>query len=333
MVSAVSSSSAALKVLRTQVLERVASGPQDQDPLQRFLDPRSVRALAPQSFDALLKLKTELRREPVQGLQAQEGVSLPPRGGKPGHSGKLAWENEGTSVQTSNLDRWAEGIERLKARTSERPDSPLLPWNSPDVIQQLRDMDKHGAISSSRERAFLASDAAIYKGMAETPPEDVARIKAKGGEIWYEDSQFFDRRSDKEFFRDIKNYALYGGSLDEPIDPSNARSQALLKGTAQIIRGSRIQDFFDHYASYTMYAYNSDANQYKWLGGWDRDENNARQIIDELQKTNPTMKVSSIWAGNDVAFILYPKTDSTTTAAAEGRAAGTITPLPAMPVH
>ena len=314
MVSAVSSSSAVLTVLQMQAPEQVASGRQDQDPLRAFLDPRSVLALAPQSLDALLKLRTELRRDPVQEPLDQKGVSPASSAGVSRHSGSrhagmLAWENEGPSAETSNLDEWTQRIERLRAHTSEPLDSPLMPWNSPDVIEELKDSDRHGAISSSRERAFLASDAAIYKGMAETPPEDVARIKAMGGEIWYEDSQFFDRRSDKEFFRDARNLALYGGSLDQPIDPSNELSQAILKGTAQMIRGSNISEYYDRTFSYTMYAYNSGADQYKWIGGWNRGECNSTEILDDLIKKNPTMHVVRLGLQKDTAFILYPKTN------------------------
>lgn len=337
MVPAVSSSSAALKVLQTQAPLHAVSEQQTQDQLLSFLDPRSVLALAPQSLDALLKLRSELRRDPVQGSQAQKGVSLPPHAGTPRHSGMLAWENEGTSVETSNVDIWIERMERLKARTSEPLDSRLMPWNSPDVIQQLRDMDRRAGHSGARERAFLASDAAIYKGMAETPPEDVARIKAKGGEIWYNDMQFSDRPSDKEFFRDIKNYALYGGGLEDPIDPSNELSQALLKGTAQMIRGSSIPEYWERSPSYTMYAYNSAAGQYKWIGGWSGGgDSNANQIIDDLKKKNPTMNVTCHWADNDVAFILYPKTGaaaSASTAVAQGTAAGAGTSPTAAPTH
>jgi hypothetical protein len=355
MVSAVSSSSAALKVLQVQAPQQASTGGQNQDPLHRFLDPRSVLALGPQSFDTLLKLRAELRRDPVQDAQAQKQapqvqneVPPTPKAGRPRHSGMLAWENEGTSVETSNLDRWKERMRFLQAHSFdprvqlvphlEVPlNSPLSPWNSPDVIEQLKDMDRHGAISSSRERAFLASDAAIYKGMTETPPEDVARIKAKGGEIWYNDMQFSDRPSDKEFFRDIKNYALYGGGLEDPIDPSNELSQALLKGTAQMIRGSSIPEYWERSPSYTMYAYNSAAGQYKWIGGWSGGgDSNANQIIDDLKKKNPTMNVTCHWADNDIAFILYPKTGaaaSASTAVAQGTGAGAGTSPTAAPTH
>jgi len=330
MVSAVSSSSAALKVLQSLTQTQAAAGQQDQDPLQRFLDPRSVLALAPQSLDALLKLRTELRRDPVQEPQEQKDVSPTSSAGVSRHSGSrhagmLAWENEGTSVETSNLDRWKERMLFIQAHSFdpmvqlvphlEVPlDSPLSPWNSPDVIEQLKDMDRHGAISSSRERAFLASDAAIYKGMAETPPEDVAQIKSLGGEIWYNDKQFYDRRSNKEFFRDIKNLALYGGNLDQPIDPSDELSQALLKGKAQIIRGSNIPKLYNRSFSYSMYAYNSAADRYKWIGGFDRGESNAREVLEDIIKKNPTMHVTWLWADNDVAFVMYPKTASATPA-------------------
>lgn len=327
MVSAVSSSSAALKILQTQAPSHAVSGQKEQDPLENFVDPRSVLALAPQSLDALLKLRTELRRDPVQESQAQKGVSLPPRAGTSHHSGMLAWENEGPTVETSNLDIWTERMERLKTRTSEPLNSPLMPWNSADVIQQMKDLDRHASHSDSRERAFLASDAAIYKGMAETPPEDVAQIKSLGGEIWYNDKQFYDRPSDKEFFRDIKNLALYGGNLDQPIDPSDELSQALLKGTAQMIRGSNYPEYHVRSASYTMYAYSSDADQYRWIGGWGGGgESNSLEILEEVIKKNPTMHVDVLGADNDIAFVLYPKSGSATptaAAAAQSSATGT----------
>ncbi|MCJ2126317.1 hypothetical protein [Methylobacterium sp. J-077] len=337
MTSVVSSSSAALKVLQTQAPSHAVSGQNEQDPLKNFLDPRSVLALAPQSLDALLKLRTELRRDPVQQPQALKDVSLTPHAGTRRQSGMLAWENEGTTVETSNLDIWTERMERLKARTSEPLNSPLMPWNSADVLQQLRDLDRHAGHSDARKRAFFASDAAIYKGMAETPPEDVAQIKSLGGEIWYNDKQFYDRPSDKEFFRDIKNLALYGGNLDQPIDPSDELSQALLKGTAQMIRGSNIPEYHVHSASYTMYAYSSAAGQYKWIGGWGGGgESNSHDILEGLIKKNPTMHVAVLGADNDIAFVLYPKSGSATptvTAAAQGSATGTGTSPGATPAR
>ncbi|SDN00020.1 hypothetical protein SAMN05216360_10525 [Methylobacterium phyllostachyos] len=352
MVSTVSSSSTALTVLQTQAPGPVASGQRDQDPLRAFLDPRSVHALAPQSLDALLKLRTELRRDPVQEPREQKDVSPTSSAGVSKHSGSrhagmLAWENEGASKKYSNLDTWKERMQFRQAHSFdpmaqlvphlEVPlDSPLSPWNSPDVIEELKDRDRHGAISSSRERAFLASDAAIYKGMAETPPEDVARIKAEGGEIWYEDSQFFDRPSDREFFWDAKNLALYGGSLEDPIDPSDELSQALLNGTAQMIRGSNIPGYYERTFSYNMYAYNSGADQYKWIGGWGRGESNSDVIREDLIKKNPTMHVACLGLDGDTAFVLYPKTSPTAsaaTASASSSATGTGTSRPATAAH
>jgi hypothetical protein len=330
MVSAVSSSSAALKVLQAQAPQQAASGQRDQDPLQRFLDPRSVLALGPQSLDALLKLRTQLRKDQAHeplAQQSQQDATSASGAGIPGQSGMLAvWANAPKVHMQSRLDSMKEQWRSLKMQSVESMNSPLMPWNSPDVIQQLKDLDKYGDDSDAPYRAFIGSDAAIYRGMAETPPEDAARIKAMGGEIWYESSHLRERSSDKDFFRNIKNYALYGGGLTHPIDPSDELSQALLKGTAQMIRGSSIPEFYDHYAAYTMYAYNADARQYKWVGGFDSDKNNIRQTIEDLKKKNPTMNVTWGAEDNDVAFILYPKTNSATpaaTAAAESSAAGT----------
>jgi hypothetical protein len=313
MVSAVFSSSAALKVLQTRAPQQAGSGQQERDTLQRFLDPRSVLALAPQSLDALLKLRTELRRGSLEERQIQNSVSPTSSDGAPPHSGMLAWENNSHGVvERTNLDLWNERIEQLKAHTSGSLKDPLMPWNSPDVLQEVLDTDRHGANASARERAFLASDAAIYRGMAETPSEDVARIKSLGGEVWYESDQFYDRISDKEFFRNIKNMALYGVDLDQPIDPSSKLSQAILNGTAQMIRGSNIPGFYERSYDYDMYAYSSEADQYKWIGGWSRGESNVDKFYDDLVKNNPTMHVTKLWGDGDVAFVMYPKDTSTT---------------------
>ncbi|MCJ2126318.1 hypothetical protein [Methylobacterium sp. J-077] len=330
MVSAVSSSSAALTVLQTQAPGQVASGRRDQDPLRAFLDPRSVHALAPQSLDALLKLRSELRGDHAHGPQAhqlQQDVHSASGAGTPGQSGMLAvWANAPKVHMQSRLDFITERWESMKAHATVPLNSPLMPWNSPDVVQQLKDMDKYGDESDAPYRAYIGNDSAIHKAMDETPAEDVARIKSMGGEIWYESSHLRERPSDKDFFRNIRNYVLYGLNFDQPIDPSNERSQAFLNGTAQMIRGSSITEFYSNSFEYTMYAYNADAKQYKWVGGWDRNENNIRQIVEDLGKKNPTMKVTWMAEDDDVAFILYPKTASVTpaaTAAAESSAAGT----------
>jgi hypothetical protein len=74
-----------------------------------------------------------------------------------------------------------------------------------------------------------------------------------------------------------------------------------------------------------MYAHNSGADQYKWIGGFGGAEGNEDQIVRDLEKKNPTMKVTYIAADNDIAFILYPKSGSATptaTVAAQSGATG-----------
>lgn len=333
MVLAVSSSSAALKVLQTEVSAQAVTERQDQDPLHRFLDPRAILALSSQSFDALLQLKTRIRGDQLQELQADQtqlsqSVSSTSSTGAPKRGGMLAWENGREAEAQSALDSWTERMAALKACSTNPSDSRLMPWNSRDVIEQLKDRDVHNKNAQARRRELSASDQAIYQSMAETPSEDVARMKAEGATIWYEYGHLRDSYSDEEFFRDIKNYQLYDVDLTSPIDLSSKVSQAFLNGTAQVIRGSKIPGFHNKSLDYSMYAFNSEADQYKWIGGWGRDENNFDQVADEIRKKNPNMNLSFIWADNDVAFILYPKTASVAspaTAGSPGNVRGTAT--------
>lgn len=330
MSLAVNSSSAALKVLQAEASHHAKSGQQDRDPLRSFLDPRSLLALPIQSLDALLALRAQLRQgqeHESQAQQPQRGLLSVSGASTPGHSGMLAaWANAPKVHMQSRLDQMIEQWASLKTRSTEPVDSALMPWNSPDVIQQLKDMDKYGDDSDAPYRAFIGNDAAIYKGMSETPAEDRAMIKLKGGDIWYETSQFREKSSEKDFFRNIKNYILYGINLTSPIDPSNELSKAVMNDTAQMIRGSSIPEFYDRSAEYTMYAYNSSAGQYKWVGGWSRNDNNISKIVDDLKKRNPTMNVTWMAEDDDVAFILYPKANSIaldTMATAQSSATGT----------
>jgi hypothetical protein len=162
--------------------------------------------------------------------------------------------------------------------------------------------------------------------MAETPPEDAAQIRAFGGEVWYENGQTFDRLSDQEFARNIKNHALYGLGLKEPIDPSNEISQAFLSGTARIIRASTIPELqFKKDVSYDMYAFNPGFGHYSQVGEWGRVGHNETYMY-ELEKKYPTMKASYIAAYGDIGFILYPKTGAAapaSTAVAQGTATAT----------
>ncbi|SFJ50335.1 hypothetical protein [Methylobacterium brachiatum] len=314
MISAVTSSSAALTILKTEVWPQTAHAQQEHDSLRQSLDPRSIYQLPAQSLDGLLQVRAQLRRDQVLEPQAQQGVVSNSSKGTPGQSSMLGWMNKGTPVHFSYLDDWNEQMKSLKARSTEPLNSSLMPWNSPDVIQQLKDMDAHAIHSDARERELRASDEAIYKSMAETPTEDVVQIKALGGEIWYERSQTYDQISDKEFFRNIKNQVLYGPELTDPIDPSNQTAHALLNGTAQIIRASKFQELQYKSTEYITYALDNRDNKYKWIGGLSNSDYNQAYLHD-LEKKSPGMEVSYIiWAHGDAAFILSPKTTSATSA-------------------
>jgi hypothetical protein len=330
MIPSISSLSATLAILQTQAPQAAPALP-EPNPFNRSLDPRPTHHLRGQSLDALLQLRAELWRDQSHELQSQRSLLPASSVSATGQMGVLAWENGKSAPRSSYLDWWTEQMASLKARSTIPLNSSLMPWNSPEVIQQWKDWDEHSMNSEARIRAFRANDAAIYKSMSETPPEDAAEIRAKGGTLWYEYSQFSDRISDKEFFRNIKNFALYGGNLTDPIDPSDERSQALLNGTAQIIRGSKIPELQYSSAVYNYYEFNADANQYKWAGGFGRDHIN-QEYIKDLEKKNPSMHVSVIWANNDVAFILYPKTASAQ-AVAQGSVAATDTKPAAEPAH
>ena len=75
MVSAVTSASAALRILQTAVPPQAASAQKEQDPLRSSLDPRSAYRLPAQSLDALLQVRAQLRRDQVQEPQAQRGLT------------------------------------------------------------------------------------------------------------------------------------------------------------------------------------------------------------------------------------------------------------------
>ncbi|MCJ2067705.1 hypothetical protein MKK75_02610 [Methylobacterium sp. J-030] len=335
MVSAVSSSSAALKVLQVQAPQQASTGEQNQDPLKQALDPRSLVILPAQSFDALLKVWAELRggSDPVQASQSPPTIHP---GGGPAQTSMLAAAEPGPDQGATSLKHWYQQMDELKLHSRVPLNSALMPWNSADVIQQLKDDDAHHSNHRERARQIRASDALVLQSMAETPPEDVAQIRAFGGEVWYEYSQTFDRPSDQEFARNIKNYTLYGLGLNEPIDPSNEISQALLNGTARVIRASTILGSqFKKDVSYDMYAFNSQVNHYTQVGEWGRTGHNEDYMY-ELEKKYPTMKVSYIAAYGDFGFILYPKTGAAaaaSTAVAQGQGTGTATPPATAPIH
>jgi hypothetical protein len=320
MVSAVSSSSAALKVLQVQLAEQAASGSTAPDPLKQALDPRSLVILPAQSFDALLKVRAELRGGSVSAPQAPlSAPSKHPSGGSAQTSMLAATESE-SEEGISSLDDWYQHMEELMTHSKGPLNSALMPWNSPDVIQQLKDKDAHRLSQRGRAHQIRANDALVRQSMAATPADDAARIRAFGGEVWYEDNQTYDQISDKEFFRNVKNLSLYGGLLRDPIDPTNEVSQAFLNGTAQIIRGSKIPEVQYKDVDYQMYAFNSEANRYTHVGQWGHwSYNHAYE--DELARKNPTMNVTLVYAEGDIAFILFPKTGaaaSAPTAVAQG---------------
>jgi hypothetical protein len=330
MTLAITSTSAALTILTKEGSSHATSTHKERNSIEQFLDPNSIFRLPAQSLDALLRLRTELRGD--RALQVQPSAPPASSAGARGQSGVLAWRNSAQQGTSSFLNWWIEETAARRARSTDPTKNALMPWNSPDIVQQLRDWDEHSDRFDERERAFLASDEAIYRSMARTPQQDVARLNAEGAEIWYNRSQFREVYSDKEFNRDVRNYVLYGLSLIDPIDPSSERSRAFLNNTAQIIRGSTIPKFHEEHVSYSMYKYNRESDHYKWFGGWDRSETNIDQVLAELRKKNPSLNVTYIDADNDVAFILYPKTASAQ-AVAQGSVAATDTKPAAEPAH
>lgn len=331
MVTTVSSASAALTVLQTQAVQQEASGQREQDPVLRFLDPRSVLALAPQSFDALLKVRAELRRDRLQEQELAPRSTAAPNGTTTRPSNMLGTFKPSHLIP--QVDIWLEDMARLKSHSTEPLNSSLMPWNSPNVIQQLKDWDVHYKNFEMRDDALSMDDAAIYKSMAETPAEDAAEIRSRGGTVWYEYGHLNDRVGDKEFYRNIKNYALYSETLRDPIDPSDKRAQAFLNGTAQIIRGSNIPELTYDFANYIYFAQNPEVGRYTQVGGWGRLKTNFDQVSDEIEKKNPTMNVSYIWADGDVAIILYPKTGSAAVTADAQSSTGTDIPPAVAPTH
>lgn len=312
MITAVSSASAALQVLQAGVPLQAVSGQQGQDSAQRFVDPRSTLALPPQTFDRLLNLKIELQLKQVRGPHVQQSVPLISGNGTTDNTSKLGWLNKLKTPRISHVTSWLMEMEKLYHRTLLPTNSPLLPWNNPDILQQLQDMDEHEEHAEIRESAIRASDALVYASMAQTPQEDVARIRSLGGELWYDCVPTFDHVEDKEMFRNIRNFCLYGGNLTDPIDPSNKTAQAFLNGTARILRASDFPELEERTRDYNIYAFIPQIQRYKWVANFSKTDFN-REYLKEIEKKIPDMELSleTGYLGETV-FVFIPKTSSAT---------------------
>lgn len=290
------------------------SGQQGEDATQRFIDPRSTLALSLQSFDNLIHLKIEIHLEHMRVPQVQQHVPVLSSDGTTEAPSKLGWLNKLRNNGISRMASWLVDLEKLYHRTLLPTNSPLLPWNSPDVLQQLMDEDEHEEHSESRERAIRASDALVYASMAQTPPEDVARIKSLGGEIWYDVTPTYDRLDDKEFVRNIKNCCLYGDSLSNPADPSDRVVQAFMNGTARLLRSSDFPDLQVKSREYSIYAFNTQAGRYKWVAGFGKTDY-SHEYLKGIEENLPNMELVRIFDGpGEMSFLFIPKTTPATAA-------------------
>lgn len=314
MISAVSSASAALQVLEAGAPLQAASWQQGQDTTQRFVDPRSTLALPPQTFDRLLNVKIELQLKQARGPQVRQSVPVLSGVGTTEGPSKLGWLNSLHETKISHVTSWLIEMEKLYHRTLLPTNSPLLPWNSPDVLQQLMDADEHEDHAEMRERAIRASDALVYASMAQTPPEDVAEIKSLGGEIWYDCVPTYDHIEDKELVRNIRNSCLYGSDLASPIDLSNRVAQAFLNGTARILRSSDFPDLQVKSREYSIYALAPQIGRYKWIAGFGKTDYNAR-YLEEIQKKIPDMELQiTFGAPDEMICVFIPKATPATPA-------------------
>ncbi|SDM21339.1 hypothetical protein SAMN05216360_101215 [Methylobacterium phyllostachyos] len=220
----------------------------------------------------------------------------------------------------SCLDEWKSSMMWLQDHPNIFPDrtvpldSPLSPWNSREVIQQLIYEDAQRMISTTRRHALIDRGLGGHQSMDRTWPDDGAQIRNTAHGQWYDDNQFPDQKSDEDFFREIRVYTLYGPNLTLSIDPYNPVSKALLQGTAQIIRATDVPGFRNFQGRHTTYTYDSTANRYEWAGTMVESYNNGPRILEDVKKKNPTMEVVLVYGDDfthdDAAFILYPKTSS-----------------------
>lgn len=313
MVPVAVSSLAALKILQTEAPQQAKSTRQEPSSSARPLDPRSTYSLSAQSLDALLLLRAELRWDHVHESQNRQSIGRNSSVEPFGRSSDLAGAQFEKQEKAWFFDSWSESVERIKATSNFSSDSQLVPWNSPDVVQQLKDWDAHSANQSARERKFRESTTAIQKSMADTPAGEAAQLRAMGATMWYERTQTFDRISDQDFFRDIKNIALYDVDLLSPINPSSELSQAFMSGKAQIIRGSKVPELQMKRTDYVMYEFDTGTKKYENIGELGFSSIN-KEKLESFAKENPNMHVSYIWADGDVAIILYPKAAKATPA-------------------
>lgn len=311
MILDVSSASLALQVLKAGSLPQAPSGQQGQDSAQRFIDPRATLALSPQTFDRLLHLKIDLQLNKVPAPQIQQSLPAGSSGGTTGDSSKLGWLNQLHEPRISHVTSWLIEMKHLYNRTLLPTNSPLLPWNDPEILQQLIDMDEHEEHADIRERAIRASDVAVYSSMAQTSPEDRARIKALGGEIWYDCIPTYDHIEDREMFRNIRNSCLYGANLSNPVDPNDRTAQAFLNGTARILRSSDFPDLQARTRDYNIYAFSPGAQRYKWIASTGGSSYND-EYLNKLKKKIPDMELSleTGYFGESV-FVFIPKTAAT----------------------
>lgn len=308
MVPAVSSATAALQILQAGAPLQTASGQQAQDSVQRFIDPRSTLAFTPQAFDTLINLKIDIQLQHPCGPQFQQSIPLSSSSGSTEGPSKLGWLNKLKESRISHVTAWLMDMEKLYHRTLLPTNSPLLPWNSPDVLQQLMDEDEHEEHSEARERAIRASDALVYASMAQTPAEDIPEIKSLGGEIWYDLTPTYDRIGDKELVRNIKNYCLYGPNLTNPIDSSNKLARAFLDGTARILRSSDFPDLQVRSRDYSIYSFVPQVGRYKWVAGLGKTDYNTK-YLEEIEKKIPYMELQLTSGGpGEMVFVFIPKT-------------------------
>ncbi len=270
ITSATSSSAIALKMLQTGTAGKTKSAADSSDPVNQPMDPRSAYVLSPPVANALLTL----------------------------------------ADRTSSTDG-------AKARREDAIDGRPNITKPPVIIKDVRS----GDVQKVSRLMFLSGNdpngAEYNEILSELPTSLAANIKTLGA---IDSAQI--RLDDESLLNETKNMIL--GDFDTtgltdkakdwvrdhmahsgPYDPDDARVQAVLNGTAKIIRGTDLPEVGYETRSNDIFR-NNPVNGKRELVGKSTNISINPDFIRNFEEKNPGLKISPIYIMGDVALVIYP---------------------------
>jgi hypothetical protein len=279
-VRALSSSIIALNTLQNDAATQTKGAHGEGHPLLRSPDPRSAYTISVSVANVLMSFSDKTGERTLDPSPTDYKTDTPSQNA---NSSAVVFRN----VHSSDAD-----ILQLKLQSfSRHPDSDIKALSSDLPKYLARQIESHKASDFATQPKIHLDDESLVR---------LARNNVLG---------IYEIATTDQKARDwVARHMSHSG----PYDPNDAKAQAVLNGTARIVRGPELLKARDISHNRTIYGRDPVTGIVEDIGTTTWSETNPKRVendkafVEDFERKNPGLTVYTVHLYDDVALVIYP---------------------------